>query len=159
MRSITIGLSYPNHFKIGACAISLYTHRLYSHALVYWDSPSIQETLVYQASLGMVHFCSMENFKQNNDIIKEFKLNLTDNQFTKLVKKCVQLAGIEYSKLELLNIFLDQTLKKDILGDQPGFICSELVADLLEEIFNKPFPKPKYLVTPADIDDYLTDNI
>jgi hypothetical protein len=155
MRKISIGLSAPNKFKLGAFAIQKYINRDYSHVLIYWHSDSINKTLVYQASLGMVHFCSMERFESHNSVVKHYDLEVTDNQFNKLVSKCVELAGVEYSVLELLGIFTNNVLNRDLIGDQPGFICSELVAELLQDVTGGKFSKPLHLVNPSDVDSFL----
>lgn len=156
---INIGFSYPKTFKIGAKAISLYLNRPYSHVLIYWHSKSLDRTLVYQASHGKVHFIEMTNFLKENDIVKTYKYDICQEKFNKLVQKCVDLAAQPYATTELLTLFLhDMLLKCGIkvdFGDKRGFICSELLANLLEDVFNIKFNKPKYYVNPKDIDNYL----
>jgi hypothetical protein len=88
-------------------------------------------------------------------IVEEFQIELTCEQFAKFSAKCIDLAGEEYSKLQLLHIFLvDITNGKFKTQDQPGYICSELMCELLEDLGYK-FEKPKYLVNPKDIIECL----
>lgn len=99
----------------------------------------------------MVHFKSLDNFKKENEIVEEFELEITHEQFSKFSAKCIDLAGQPYSKLELIQIFLcDITNGKIKTEDQPGYICSELVGELLESL-GISFDKPKFLVNPKDI--------
>lgn len=123
----------------------------YSHVYARWTLKSQQRDIIYQASHGMVHYQSLNNFTKGNTIVKEFTLELTDEQFKKFSSKCIDLAGESYSKLTLLQIFLsDVSSGKIHFKDVPGYVCSELMCELLEELGVK-FTKPKHLVRPDDI--------
>ena len=146
---IVIGAS--RNEKIGSKAIQFHMNTDYSHVYIRWWLQHQQREIVYQASHGMVHFCSLGNFTKNNTIVKEFTLNITDEQFKKLSQKCIDLAGETYSKLELLQIFLsDASGSKIHFEDQPGYICSELVCELLIDL-GMTFDKPKWMIKPSDI--------
>lgn len=123
----------------------------YSHVYARWLLKSQEREIVYHASHGMVHYCSLERFLSNNIIVKEFALEITDEQFTKFSRKCIDLAGEKYSQLELLQIWLsDVSGDKLHFKDQKGYICSELMCELLEDLGIK-FCKPKHLIKPIDI--------
>ena len=123
----------------------------YSHVYARWHLNAQNTDIVYQASHGMVHFCSLDRFTRENVVVKEFTLELTDEQFKKFSKKCIELAGEKYSFLELFQVIIsDMSCGKIQFGDQAGYICSELMCELLEELGIK-FDKPKYLVRPDDI--------
>jgi len=146
---IIIGASKAD--KIGSELIQLGTGANYSHVYVRWFLKSQQRGIVYQASHGMVHFCSLEHFTRDNIVVKEFIIELTDEQFNKFSRKCVDLAGEQYSILELVQIWLaDASGGKLQFGDQVGYICSELMCELLEDLGMK-FDKPKWMVKPSDI--------
>lgn len=134
----------------------------YSHVLIYWKAKSIDRHLVYQASHGSVHFIELQNFLKSNEIVKEYKLDISDDLYIKLVQRCVDLAGEPYGFLELLNIAMHDVanyagLKLDF-GDGRGYICSELLVDLLGQLGHSPFLKPKHLIKPKDIEDFLIAN-
>lgn len=142
--------SSRNHL-IGSKAIQWWLNTNYSHVYVRWHLNSQNRDIVYQASHGMVHFTSLENFSRDNIIVKEHILSLTDEQFKKFSRKCIDLAGEKYSTLQLLQILVcDLSKEKFRFQDQTGYICSELVCEFLEDIGIK-FTKPKYLVRPDDI--------
>lgn len=146
---IIIGASKNN--KIGSKAIQWWIKANYSHCYVRWALSSQVKDIVYQAANGMVHFISLENFKLKNEIIEEIEMELTQEQFKKFSSKCIDLAGILYSTIELLQILIcDLSGGKIKFGDQPGYICSELICDLLSDL-GIPFCKPKYMMNPKDI--------
>lgn len=141
---------------IGSKILQIHMKTDYSHVYVRWYLESQERTIVYQASHGSVHFQSLDNFTRDNIIVREFILDITEEQFKKFSQKCIDLAGEKYSKLELLQIWLSDALGGMIqFKDQPGYICSELMCELLEDL-GLIFDKPKYLVKPKDILDTLT---
>jgi len=151
--TLIIGASRNN--LIGSKAIQWWLGTNYSHVYARWHLNSQDRDIVYQASHGMVHFASLEHFARDNTIVKEFVLELTDEQFKRFSRKCIDLAGEAYSKLELLQILIcDISKGKITFNDQPGYICSELMCELLADI-GIAIDKPKYLVTPSDIVKYL----
>jgi len=146
---LVIGASKTN--QIGSKAIQWWINSDFSHVYARWELKTQQRDIVYQASHGMVHYQSFENFTKVNAIVKEFTLDLTDEQFKKFSRKCIDLAGEKYSKLELLQLFICDLSKGEIkFQDQPGYICSELMCELLEDLGIK-FDKPKFLMRPDDI--------
>ncbi len=146
---IIIGCS--RNYLIGSEAIQWWLGTNYSHVYARWHLDSQDRDIIYQASHGMVHFTSLENFTKNNIIVKEYILDLTDEQFKRFSRKCIDLAGEKYSTLQLLQIFVcGLSNGKLTFEDQNGYICSELICELLED-FGIEFSKPKYLVQPDDI--------
>lgn len=146
---LIIGASCNN--KIGSKALQWWMGTNYSHVYARWTLKSQERDIVYQASHGMVHYCSLENFTKKNIIVKEFALELTDEQFKQFSRKCIDLAGEKYSYVELLQLMLsDISGGKIHFKDQHGYICSELLCELLQEL-NVKFDKPKHLIRPDDI--------
>lgn len=158
---IYIGFSKPIKKKIGADLISWWIKRPYSHVYVRFESqdPEIPST-IYHAAHGWVHFLDLERFERKNKTVIEYPVEVTQPQRKKLLIRCMKLAFEEYSVLELANLFLTDVLFR--LGctrvkfhDPKGYICSELIADLLETVFDVKWEKPKYLLHPGDIEDAL----
>ena len=137
--------------KIGSKAIQMVMGVDYSHVYARWWLKSQEREIVYQASHGMVHYTSLEHFTRDNIIVREFVLDLTDEQFKKFSRKCIDLAGEKYSILTLFHIWLnDASGGKLQFGDQTGYICSELMCELLMDL-GVEFDKPKWMVKPSDI--------
>lgn len=147
---VIIGFS-RNDKKIGSKLIAWWMGSEFSHCYVRWYLKSQEQFIVYHAAQGMVHFKSFENFKRENTVVDEISLELTDEQFRNFSSKCIDLAGVKYSYIELIQIFLSN-ISNDYFHfeDQPGYICSELIGDLLLDL-DISLPKPKHLLTPVDI--------
>jgi hypothetical protein len=153
MRKIIIGAS--RNEKIGSKVIRWWMNTDYSHVFASWHLSSQERTIVYHAAHGMVHFKEFNNFKQENEVVQEIEIELTEEQFKAFSQQCIDLAGQPYSKLELLQIFIsDLTNGKVSFQDQHGFICSELMAELLIDLGYK-FNKESFLINPKDIMDNL----
>lgn len=149
MRTIIIGASKNN--KIGSGLIRWWIKAPYSHVYARWYLNEQDRDIVYQASHGLVHFREYNNFKKENSVVKEIKLELSDEQFKRFSQKCIDLAAEPYSKVQLFLIFIYELLGKDVkVENQPGYICSELMAELLTDLGFK-FEKPLYLINPKDI--------
>lgn len=159
MRQIKIGFSTPKAYMIGAEAIKMWIRRPYSHTYAQFTSERLQITSVYQASHGMVHFRELSRFTEDNKIVKEYVINLTDEQYDQFLKRCMSLAGEVYGYSELSKIVIYDIMFKAGLPfethDGKGYICSELIGSLCIDILGIEFNKPRYLLTPADIDDGL----
>jgi hypothetical protein len=157
---IIIGCSRNSSCKIGSELIQLWQGTNYSHVYARWYLSSQERDIVFQAAHGMVHQISLNNFTKTNVIVKEFILELSDEQFKKFSQKCIDLCGIPYSKLQLLQIFISgATNGKVKFVDQKGYICSELMAELLEDFFSIKFDKPKFMLEPVDIVKMLEKNL
>ena len=153
MRKIIIGASKSS--KIGSEAIQWWIDAPYSHVYAKWYLSDQDRDIIYHASHGMVHFIEVSNFKEDNIIVEEIEIELTCEQFVKFSQKCIDLAGQKYSKLELLQILLGDISKGKIhFADQKGYICSELMGELLLDL-GYTFKKPLYLITPKDIIETL----
>lgn len=156
---IIIGCSRNSNCKIGSELIQWWQGTNYSHVYARWHLKTQERDIVFQASHGSVNQVSLDFFTKDNTIVKEFILELSDEQFIKFSQKCIDLCGTEYSKLELLQILISDISKEKIkFNDQKGYICSELMAELLEDFFGAKFNKPRFLLAPIDIIEFLETN-
>lgn len=155
MRDFYIGLSRPKKFKIGAWLISKWMRADYSHAYVRFESDRLGISSVYQAAHGMVHFREINKFHEDNETVKEYRLTVSDAKYRKIMKHCMMMCGDPYSKLELAQIVaydVLNTLKiKAQFKEIKGYICSELAGKICMMVGIE-FSKPKFLLTPKDID-------
>lgn len=154
-----IGFSYPKKFKLGAWIISKWIGKPYSHVYIKFESNKIPNT-VYHAANGMVHFIAEENFKAVNNVIKEIKLPHSDIARKVILSHAIYLSGIKYGYTELFKIFISDIctyLNCPILKSYngAGYICSELVGEVLEDYYGVQWNKPKHLLKPNDIEEVL----
>lgn len=164
MNKIYIGLSKPVKWKIGAEAIKLWINRPYSHVYIRFISsnPKVPSN-IYQASHGMVHFRTFDNFTKDNIVVKEWEIDITDEERVNILASCMQLAGEPYDTFNLLKIFSVDVLNscgiKLKTFNGRGFICSELVGTIMANQWGYVFTKPLHLVTPDIIDKALTEQV
>lgn len=163
MSKIHVGFSYPKRFKIGAKAISLWMNRPYSHVYVRLTYPNSKD-VIFHAAHGMVHFKSISNFLKENDVVKEYEMDMTEVCSDSFFDQCMELAGEKYSIAELINIFISDVhfylFRKNIkLYNNRGYICSELVGELCQNKLKIRFNKPLFLLKPSDIDEALASRL
>lgn len=157
MTKIYIGFSYPKSFKPVAYTIKTWMRTNYSHVYLRFESsnPKVPSN-VYHAANGMVHFMEFENFKENNLIIKEYCLELSEEDRLDTLVECMLKSGIKYGYSELFKILLTDighTVGVHIeTYNGKGYICSELVGTLLIHRLKLKFDKPTHLLKPVDIE-------
>lgn len=157
MTKIYVGFSYPKSFKPAAFVIKTWMGTKYSHVYLRFESsnPKVPSN-VYHAANGMVHFIEFENFKENNLIIKEYCIELSEEDRLDTLIDCMYKSAVKYGYSELFKIFLTDIAHS--LGieistyDGKGYICSELVGKLLIDRLKLKFDKPTHLLKPLDID-------
>lgn len=162
MRKLYVGFSYPREFKIGAKAIAWWSSVDYSHVYLRFDSQKIPSS-VYHAAHGMVHFREYGKFMEENKVIKEYEIEVSDADYLKTLIRCMLIAGDKYGFSELFKILSSDiaysVFKKELQFENgKGYICSELVGELCKDVLQLKFNKPLYLLKPLDIDQNLKAN-
>jgi hypothetical protein len=161
MEHIYVGFSSPKKRMIGAKLICDWLGKPYSHVYIkFISSNSNLPNVVYHAAKGMVHFVSEENFNEVNETHLLYCLNIDSSQKLSIVRHCINIASVEYGYIELLKIFISNVYykitKKNIdFKNHKGYICSELVGEILKKTIKINFKKPLFLLTPKDIEYYL----
>lgn len=159
MEKIYIGFSYPKEFKIGAAGIAMWMNRNYSHVYLRFESAKLPSN-IYHAAHGMVHFREFENFKTENNVIKEYEIEVDSTKRTDILRCAMYLAGEKYGYVELGQIVYSDIIwnlfKKEIhFKNARGYICSELVGAICKKELGLLFNKPLNLLKPSDIDSAL----
>lgn len=135
MRTLKIGFSRPrSKWKIGSALIRLFEGSDFSHTLLRWESETLERELVYQASHGMVHFLSGHRFDIEAHTVREYEVDLTDSEFTVVLQKCVDLAGVKYGYLTLLGMAIERITgcRNPFRDADRTYVCSELVGEVLK---------------------------
>lgn len=156
---VYVGFSRPKDWKIGAEAIKFWIRKPYSHVFVSWKSDKISRQLVYHAAHGKVHFLSMDRLLKENEVESMYKVEISEAQYIRLVQQCIDLAGESYGHYELFKILLKDTCDSlgfqcKIVENSRGYICSELLAELLVEL-GAEFDRPHFLLRPDHIEASL----
>lgn len=136
MKSVHIGFSVKNGFAPAACLIRAWQGGTdYSHVYLRVYSNYTDEMLVYQASHGLVNCMNYQNFLLNNKVIREFIVQLPDEDLKACIKKCQQLLGRPYGYKGLVKLAVAKVFKQKIQGDgENSFHCSELIATLFPKL-------------------------
>lgn len=161
MQSIIIGFSSSTKkFAPFGKAIQVWDNTNYSHVYFQFKNTKYNIDMIYQSSSTMLNYMSKDIFLSHNKIIKEFTLDLTDEQYSILEKKCLHCAGMEYGVLQIIGIVI-----ADILGwdhnpfpESEKYICSEWVAEQLVVLGYK-FNKELSLTKPIDVYKVLEHGI
>jgi hypothetical protein len=155
MEEIIIGFSRPkNHilpiFSWLIRAFQGFTE--YSHVYLKFHNDILDRYIIFQASGSQVNYIGSKLFKEQVHIIEEFKLYVTDEQCKQIQQFAIDQAGKPYSIRNILGIVFRSNL---FLDGNDGFICSELVGNILNEQFNMYFDKEIEFITPKDIYEKL----
>lgn len=159
---IYIGFSSPKKKKVGSELIKWWIGRPYSHVYIRFESSRpVIPSAVYHAAHGSVHFMSQDRFLTENTIYSEFKFDVSESQRSEILAWCISMSGESYGYCELLKIFfMDLAHRLNIplaFHDGKGYICSELVGEVLKTHFSHQFKKPMYSLSPKDIEDAIFD--
>ena len=159
MKTIIIGFSSSTKKFAPFCtAIKMWDGTEYSHVYFQFKSDKYDVDMIYQASSTMLNYMSKDVFLQHNEIIHEFKLEVTEEQYFKIMQNCMKSAGLEYGVKEIFGIFIADILNldKNIFADPERYVCSEWVAEQLETLDYK-FSKSLDLIKPKDVYKVLQD--
>jgi hypothetical protein len=143
MKSITIGFSKPNHFKLGAWIIMTTEGTNFSHTYLKIDQD------IWQESLPKFNKTSISEFLGINTVVYEYDIQVTEEQYSKIItfcEKCLQ-EQIPYGKREIVgtaivrsvNQLFKTKFKNPFSDDLKTMICSEFVGNILE-ILGLDFP-------------------
>lgn len=139
MRILRVGFSKPkSKLAIGSFLIRVAENCDFSHAFLRWTSNSIDRDLVYQASRGMVHFVSGAKFDTLAETVRMYEIELTDQQFSEITTKCIDLAGTKYGFFQLVGMGLERLtgVKNPFRDGDKTLVCSELVGEVLRQLYN-----------------------
>jgi uncharacterized protein YycO len=135
VRTIIIGLSASAEFSIFSWLIKKVLKTKYSHAYVRLHDELTNIDMVYQASGPYVNFQNMDDFVKSETIVREYPISVTEETYAKVMSFCEKKVGKPYALRNIFAIFIYHLTGKKILKsdkDECKFICSELVAEILE---------------------------
>lgn len=153
MRTVVVGFSYSKkRFALFSQLIRWWDRTNYSHVYFQFESPKYNVQLIYQASSVMLNYMAKPVFQEKNEIIKEFEIEITDDQYFSLMKSCMLSSGRDYSTLQIIGIVISDILKlkNNPFPSKNEFVCSEWVAMQLVALGYE-FEKSLDLVKPSDV--------
>jgi hypothetical protein len=155
---IKIGFSKPKKWFVPfSWAIRALYNTKYSHTYVRWYSSGVKVDVAYEASGTSVHFTCKEVFNKKTQIIHEYELDITREQYMSLLHWCMTNAGVSYGTKQAVGIGIMKMfdLSHNPLGDKNKQICSEVVAHILNEIKDLGIGVDFEKASPKDIKTFL----
>lgn len=166
MSSVVIGFSRPKPLwmKPGAIAIMAWQGGTpYSHVYIKVYDAYTKETLVYQASQGMVNCMNYDNFSPNETIVAEFTEVIPDLDFKATIKLSQELLGRPYGYLGLAKLVLARGLRSVGLVESwsstmSTFFCSQFISTLFPRLAIAT-QRPSDDIQPSDLYSALKSGI
>ncbi len=163
MDSITVGFSKPKSWKPFAWIIMKGYGIPYDHVYVKFHSDSYDRDIIYQASKTMVNFMSPTVFESENLVVKEFKINITDENKIKMIQFAIDNAGKPYGILECFGMaivrvaeLLGRKIRNPFKEAGSTYVCSVLAGYVLEQYAGQDIPADIDDMTPLVVFNYLS---
>lgn len=153
MKKLIVGFSHSTkEFSPFSKLIRMWDRTPYSHVYFQFETTKNKIEIVYQASSVMLNYMSKDVFLTKNAIVSQFELYITEEQYNLIMLNCMKSAGLEYSIKQIFGLLIARAfnLKSNPLSDEKRYVCSEWVAEQLQNIGYR-FKKPLDLVTPKDV--------
>lgn len=140
MKTITVGFSKPSKWKPFSWLIMKAYNIPFSHVYVKFTSDKYQRDLIYQASGAMVNFMGTIIWNSHNQIVEEFPVNISDENYYKLMQFCIDNAGKPYSIKDVVGLgivrlaeLLGKKINNPLSDGDSGYVCCELAAYILKD--------------------------
>jgi hypothetical protein len=152
MDSVYIGFSRSrSRYKIFSKIIQLVEKRQFSHSYI------IINDMVYQASHGMVHSVTYDNFLKNNIEIKKYKLEISEDKFNLINNYIKNTLGTTYGFDQIFGILIQKIFRKAepvIVNNSDRMVCSEFCARVLN-VFDPGLEIEYDAVTPSNLQEIM----
>lgn len=159
-RTLRIEFTQPigKRFPILSYGIRAIQQTEYSHVRLRWTN-STGKDIIYEASGNHVKFVGTLAQKDHKvKIIKYYELDLDTTHYRGLIDLCMEYAGVEYGKLQIVGILLATIFKLDrnpLANGKYSQVCSELVGRFLEEVMGYNLDINLDIAGPKQIDEFL----
>lgn len=158
MKSVRVALTSKKKKSLKSWLIQWRMGVNYSHACVITKDEQYDLYDVYQASYGQVHEVGLDVFKEENNLVKVFYLEMTEEQHHRGMMWLKKQRGRKYSFWGLIACTF-QVLRKLKIGrdGDKEFICSEYAFRYLEVCFDVQLSKKADdYITPSDLENLLS---
>lgn len=155
---LTIGFSSAkNDLMLFGRLIELIERRPFSHAFVIYKDPITNVDMVFQASHGIVHCCTLARHKENNNIILTYDLAFSQEQFIEFYNLMINSLGQSYAWHQILGIFIGKLFrcKNPFDNNLSTNFCSQLMVYVCL-IKGIPIEDKPNSVTPSDLNEILS---
>ena len=162
MRTVYIGFSKSNKkFPIFSWLVQLYQRTNYSHTYLRIQQHELLNApcdMYFQASEGKVNLMSEYQFEKRNQMVCEYRIELTDVEFDTLMHIIYIFMGERYGIMQNIGIVIVDIFMlfgKKIKNPFPkGIICSEFIHEIFAPIIDVN-SMDKNVVKPKDLKKIL----
>lgn len=164
-KKIIIGFSKPKSWfkKPVSFIIRKFENTPFSHVYIKLINDKLENNLYYHASGSKVNFMGSELFLSQNIVVKEYEFDIHSKSYYKTLDFAISKVGKKYSTVQLFGILVIRLFSifgkkiKNPLGKN-GYICTELVGELLKQIYGKKIEKDLGSLTLNDIKNLLNND-
>lgn len=160
MAIISFGFSRNSKGKIGSRILCWAMRKKFSHTFFMFKEKMYSDRTVQQSTGHGVASMSETRFLQDNIIVQEFPVAISEALFDEILQECHKYAGCNYGYLQNLGVAIVRLaaklgikINKNPLDD--GMNCSEWMCYILDEIYGKWTTKDPNLVGPDDVYAFL----
>lgn len=165
MKTIIIGFSRSKDINSPLSKIIRWVEKTpYSHVFIKVYNENFDRHIIYQASGLMVNFMSPTIFENHSVVIKEYKVDVTNETYVDIMQFAIDNAGVPYAIKELFGIAIVKLLKlfninlnKNPFGDGKTTLkCSELGGYIIENFLDVDIKEDLDTISPLEIDQILS---
>lgn len=165
MNKVRIGFSKPKKWKPFAWLIMKAYGIPYDHVYVRVHSDKYNRDLIYQASKMMVNFMGLDVFLADNEVVKEFEVDMSPEAITAMMQFAIDNAGKPYGTVEAVGLgivrvaeLLGFTIKNPLGDGGTTYVCSELAGFILKEFAGAQLSPDQDNWTPGYVYNFLVLN-
>lgn len=162
MNTIRIGFSKPRKWKPFAAAIMAGYGIGYSHVYIRLAAKKYDRDLIYQASHTMINFMSPIVFETENEIVREFELEVSDEKYIELMQFAIDNAGKPYGIKEALGLgivrlaeIFGRKIRNPFSAGNSNYVCSVLADYVIDNFTKQKSPGEFTDASPRDIWNFL----
>lgn len=165
MEKLIVGFSKPKKFKLFAWIIMHGYGTPYDHVYMKFHSTVYDRDIIYQASKMMINFMGTQVFESENEIVREFTIDISTENKVKLMQFAIDNAGKPYSWKEAFGIGLvkfcslfGKNITNPFREGNNEYVCSVLAECMLENCLGKDIPQNFQDASPEDLYKYLEEH-
>lgn len=148
--NVVVGFSKPKKFSVVSQMIQWFQGTNFSHVYLEFELPGMGVNLIFHATSRRVHFTPSSKFHDKNTSVHRFHLDTPKSVRRRLIGTCLHKLDIRYGFMQIFGILLSKLFNLQQNPFKHGYICSELVSEVLKEK-GIHFKKNINLLTPKDV--------
>ena len=162
MSTIKIGFSKPKKCKPFAWLIMFGYGIPYDHVYLELYSKKYDRKMIYQASGSKVNFMGYELFHEENVVLAEYTVEISDDKYIALMQFAIDNSGRPYGIKQCFGMaivriaeIMGKNIKNPFRDGSNTFVCSEMGAYVLENFAGVTLPRDMDDITPLDLWNYF----